>query len=356
MTRTRPVLAIGYVLFLTASVSRASPPAVVSAAPLPSWNAKFAGKEGWIGGDAVYSVVLGKDRVLWLFGDTLLGSVKDGARKAAVMVNNTVGVQSRSDKDAPIRFVAGKGRDGKPAAVFTPTEGKGWFWPLAAVRTGDRLFVFLPRIEKTKEPGAFGFKHVGQSLAVVANPEDDPQKWRVRQKQIPFVEFGPQRERSWGSALLEDGNFLYVYGIAEERGKGIGKKRLIVARVPTGKLDDFGAWRFRTASGWSEKPQESCAAGRWSGDGVLGQPRSGRVRFRGGVHGKRHRGAHRRPLRRLPDGPWSAPRLLYRCPEMGHDKGVFTYSAKAHPWAAAGNELVIQLLRQLVRVRPIVPR
>src|SRR5262249_2295869 len=40
-------------------------------------------------------------------------------------------------------------------------------------------------------------------------------------------------------------------------------------------------------------------------------------------------------------GPWSAPVLLYRCPEMGKDKGVFSYAAKAHPWAAAGNELVV---------------
>ena len=33
-------------------------------------------------------------------------------------------------------------------------------------------------------------------------------------------------------------------------------------------------------------------------------------------------------------GPWSAPMLLYRCPEMAKDKGVFCYAAKAHAWAA----------------------
>jgi hypothetical protein len=41
-----------------------------------------------------------------------------------------------------------------------------------------------------------------------------------------------------------------------------------------------------------------------------------------------------------PEGPWSAPVLLYKCPEMGKDKGVFSYAGKAHPWAAK-DELLI---------------
>src|SRR5438132_1310728 len=64
-------------------------PAVVRAEPAPEWNARFAGKEGWIGGDGVYSVVLARDRILWLFGDSLLGTARNGRRDGAVMVNNT---------------------------------------------------------------------------------------------------------------------------------------------------------------------------------------------------------------------------------------------------------------------------
>ncbi|MGH7139770.1 MAG: hypothetical protein ACREHD_28855, partial [Pirellulales bacterium] len=43
----------------------------------------------------------------------------------------------------------------------------------------------------------------------------------------------------------------------------------------------------------------------------------------------------------MPDGPWSEPVLLYRCPEMANDKGVFSYAAKAHPWTTEANELLI---------------
>jgi hypothetical protein len=34
-------------------------PAVVKAEPAPDWDSKFAGKDGWVGGDGASSAVLG---------------------------------------------------------------------------------------------------------------------------------------------------------------------------------------------------------------------------------------------------------------------------------------------------------
>jgi hypothetical protein len=42
-----------------------------------------------------------------------------------------------------------------------------------------------------------------------------------------------------------------------------------------------------------------------------------------------------------PHGPWSAPTVLYQCPEMAADRQVFTYAAKAHPSELRDNELMI---------------
>src|SRR5262249_5982218 len=42
-----------------------------------------------------------------------------------------------------------------------------------------------------------------------------------------------------------------------------------------------------------------------------------------------------------PYGPWSAPVLAYKCPEMAMDKGVFSYAGKAHAWASTGDALLI---------------
>ena len=320
----------------------ASPiPTIVRAEPAPEWNAKFAGKEGWLGGDCVYSVVLGGNRVLWLFGDSLFGTAKEGRREGAAMVNNSVGLQKAQPKDAPIRFIAGMATDRKPTAFITPTDGKGWFWPQAAVRADNRLFVFLAQIERGKEKGVLGFRHVAQWLAVVENPADEPEKWRAKQHRLPFAVFGPDRERSWGAAVLEHDGHLFVYGGDEQRGKGIGKRRLTVARVPVGKLDDFAAWRFRTADGWSEKPEDAAPLA----DGLATEFSVSRVPGgKGFVAVYSENGLGDRIVGRFADaseGPWSAPVLLYRCPEMQKDKGVFSYAAKAHPWAAGDDELLV---------------
>ena len=345
MNRQLPLVGLFLVALALAEwenkLTAADAPVVLKAEPAPEWDAKFGGKEGWIGGDGVYSVVLGPQRVLFLFGDTLIGTVKDDKRAGAALVNNTVAVLSGKGNDAALRFVAGKGKDDKAAAMFVPEDGKGWYWPQAGVRVGERLFVFLPHIEKTKDGGPFGFKQIGQGLATVENPDDEPEKWRVKQHKVPFADYGPDRQRSWGSALLADGDCLYVYGFDEVRGKGVLKRSLTVARVPADKLTDFAAWRFRTADNWSDKPADAAplADGLATEFSVCRAPGG-----KGFVVVYTENGLGDRIVGRFapaPEGPWSDAVLLYKCPEMAKDKGVFSYAAKAHPWASAENELIV---------------
>jgi hypothetical protein len=322
---------------------RATPPpapAVIKAGPAPEWDAKFAGREGWVGGDGAYSVGLGRRRVLWLFGDTLLGTVKDGGRAGAVMVNNTVGLQDGRDEHATIRFIAGEARDGKPAAVFLPPDGKGWLWPQAAVPVGGLLAVFLSQIERGEEPGVLGFRHVGQWLAVIENPTDEPSHWRKKLHAVPFARFDPASVRSWGSAVLAGGDFLYVYGY-RERGKEIGSRELMAALVPAERLTDFASWRFRTADGWGEKPEDATplAAGLATEFSVSPMPGGNGYVLVYTEDGLGDRVVGR--FAREAAGPWSDPLLLYRCPEMRRDKGVFCYAAKAHPWATKDDDLLV---------------
>ncbi len=317
-----------------------APPEVLKAEPAPAWDAKFAGDKGWIGGDGVYSVALDKQRVVWLFGDTLLGEVKRGRRDGAAMVNNTVAVQDSRGADGTIHFTSGKNKEGKPAALFLPADGKGWFWPQAALAIDKRLFVFLPQIDKTKEGGVFGFRQIGQWLAIVDNPTDEPKAWRVKQKKLPFASFEKERTQSWGSALLRVGSQVYIYGF-EERGKKLGSRSLIVARAPEAKLDDFEAWRFLTADGWSDKPGDAIALASGLATEYSVTPMPSRSGF---ALVYTENGLGDRIVARFadePTGPWSAPQLLYQCPEMAKDKGIFCYAAKAHPWAAGKDEILI---------------
>lgn len=334
------VLLGGYSEVLAAEKPPSGVPAVISAEPDPQWEAKFAGAKGWIGGDGVCSAALSSRRVLWLFGDTLLGEVKDGRRDGAVMVNNTLAIQEGRGADAAIRFVSGRSKEGKASAFFTPADGRGWFWPQATIRVGGRLFAFLMQIDKTGNPGVFGFRQIGQWLTVVENPDDEAKAWRIKQHKLPFASFEKDRLRWWGAAICEKEGQLYVYG-CDERGKQINRRRLTLARVPAKKLDDFTAWRFRTTDGWSEQAADavSLADGFAPEFSVSRMP--GRKDY---VVVYTENGLSDRILGRFanaPEGPWSAPLLLYKCPEMAKDKGVFSYAAKAHPWAASDNELLV---------------
>jgi hypothetical protein len=313
-------------------------PAVKQAEPAPDWNARFVGKRGWIGGDGVASALLDARRVVWLFGDTLVGEVKDGGRAGAAMVNNSIAVSGR-DKNAFLSFRFGKEKNGKPTAFFTPAEGGGWFWPLSAIRVGSKLYLFLTQVEKTDAKGVFGFRLIGQWLLAVDNPDDEPDAWRVRQRKLPFAQVAPNRDRSWGSAALAHKGFLYVYGYLEE-GKGLDRRKLTIARVPVEKIEDFTLWRFLAQDGWSDNAADAKGLARGLATefsvSALGERRFAMVYTESGL-GDRIVGR----FANEPDGPWSEPLLLYRCPEMAGDKGVFTYAGKAHAWASGNQELLV---------------
>lgn len=310
-------------LFAISSIALFVPPVVASSSPAPEWNAKFAGTSGWIGGDAVYSVRVNDKRVLWFFGDTFIGHVKDGKRAGAAMVNNTVGVM----KGESIQFHHGKTSDGKPAAIFIPKDGKGYYWPLGGVLSGTKLVLVLVRVESTKAGGAFGFRLIGQELAVIDNPLDDPGKWTVTYSPIPFAKFEPKHERLWGGAVCMVGLETYVYGV-EDRDRKLGTRRLLTAKVETAKLADPAAWRFRTADGWSEKLDDAVGTVR----GLATEFSVGPSPTGGYILTYTESGLGDRIMGRFaksPDGPWGEPEVLYSCPEKTNKK-VFCYSAKAH--------------------------
>ncbi|HEU4418198.1 MAG TPA: hypothetical protein VFT55_04625, partial [Planctomycetota bacterium] len=95
----RPFSAAAVLLSLWSAC--AAPAAVVwEAEPWPVADALFQDDPHWLGGDAAYSVDLGGDRILWLFGDSFVATGDRSDRTASVMVRNTVAVQRGRD---PVR-------------------------------------------------------------------------------------------------------------------------------------------------------------------------------------------------------------------------------------------------------------
>ena len=312
-----------------------------AAAPAPELDALFARTNGWIGADGNYSVPVTAERTLWFFSDTWIGEVAGGRRTNAVLVNNSVGVQTGRGAAARVEFHWGRTAQGRPAAWLRPADERGWFWPFAGTMTGGRLQLFLWQMEKADGPAAFGFRNAAVWLGAVANPLDAPPQWRVTQKKLPFTELTETRRLLFGSAVLRHGEYIYIYGV-DERPKepGFGR-RMVLARVDAAVLEDFARWRFWRDGDWQEDFHRATplAPGLATEYSVTFMPALGR--FVAVTHDVLLSPNIVARTASEPWGPWAEPERLYRCPEAGWKKSVFCYSAKAHPSLSSSNELVI---------------
>jgi hypothetical protein len=301
--------------------------------PLPRYEALFQRTSGWTGGDGAYSTLLSEDRFLWLFGDTFVGEVQDGGRSNARLVSNTIAVQAgRSPEEASFAFFYRTSAEGLPSAFLEPADGRGWLWPYHGVRTPDGLYLFLLQIERSDTKSAFGFRLVATWLGQVGNPDDPPERWRLTQRKLPW---GTER-RLFGSSVIQLAGFCYIFGAVDETAGGFTAKHMIVARAPVEKLGDFAAWRFFAEGDWvadADRAGRVCenVAGEFSVSFQPGLNRYVLVYTEGGM-------SEHILIRTSsqPQGPWSGPARVYRCPEMSWDSRIFCYAAKAHPELAQG--------------------
>ena len=152
----------------------------------PEWDALFQRDSGWIGADGNYSIPLATNKTLWLFSDTFVGEVKDGKRKNAVMIHNSIALQQGTNRP---EFFYGHTREGKPDSFIKPTHGvaHGYFWLTHGVRTRQALYFFLVQVVTVKPDDPFGFKVKDGWLAEVANPDASPPDWHITQRKVPFT-------------------------------------------------------------------------------------------------------------------------------------------------------------------------
>ena len=315
-------------LFLLASCTCQHHPPQFTVEPLPKFEALFQRNQGWTGGDGVFSVGLDPNRILWLFGDTFIGEVKEGVHSNFDLVNNSIALQiGKEPLKSNINFYFGQTVDSKPKAFLWPSDGIGWFWPYHGVRTNDGLFLFLIQVEKTDGPPAFDFRTVATWLALVSNPDDPPERWQFEQQQIPWT----GEHRLFGSAVLVQGENCYIFGTADEVSGGVRQKQVILARVPTARIRDFSEWRFWAKGEWVPQvnragPISLNAANEFS---VSFQPALNQYVMVYTLNSLSEHIVFR--LAPQPQGPWGEPVRFYRCPEAKWDPRIFCYAAKGHP-------------------------
>ena len=277
----------------------------------------------WTGADSAYSVPLPGGAVAWLYSDTFLGTVNpDHSRPAdSPFVHNSIVV----DRGGSLTTYTG-GTASAPTSLVTVAGGdeqQDWYWFGDGTVEGSHLRVSLLHFRKTGT-GAFDFAYAGSAIASFALPT----------LRLEGVTTRPAGAVEWGSAILEDGPWTYVYGVEDLQ----STKYLHVARVRTNGLTR-APWQYWTGTGWVA---DEAASARVM-DGVANEFSVSRVP--GGYalvtsdtteilspHVVLYRGTS-------PVGPFSGKTALYTTPETSGN--VFTYNAKAHPELGHAGTLVV---------------
>lgn len=334
------------------------------AKPYPAVTHLFQNKNGWVGADGAYSIPLGNKTTLWTFGDTWIGSIENGRRVGCSMINNSAAVQDLQDKNAPLTFHWTRGQSGsftekssaqapgskkeEPGSLWVSTTKDGsYYWPADGIVYSGELYMFLHKIKPNKSKDTlFQFDTVCDAFLHVENPTDPPDKWRHTITDLP----NNAEELFIGTACMWDPEYMYIMCSYPKLKDGLNVHPQILARIPKDELDTF---KFEKLQYFCKDPANK--SNSWTTelkDPVVlfadGAPELS-VTSVSGIKGVV--AVYMPPLSRnimircAPDieGPWSAPQLVYTCPES---KDIMVYSVKAHQeLAKEPGELVLTYCR-----------
>jgi len=305
------------------------PPSRPTAGAFTEAETLFQGNPRWLGADAALSIPLGKDRTVWLFGDTFVAKSNANVRSESEMVRNTIAIQTGEDPStASITFHWGRDGAGTPASFF-PERGEHWYWPGHGIRISEGpLVVFLYVMAGTPGQG-LGFASKGYSVAVINDPDVSPEMWNPRIIDIAPLPF----DAIPATAVVKDGTYVVAVAIRQE-----GTHAGALVRYPAGSLAEGvvedAEWWLGDERGWVPESLVGAAGPAFVLDDAGSECSLHRDKRTGlFIHIASYGfGASTIGLRTAPalTGPWSSPVVVYRPPESDGPR-PFVYAAKAHP-------------------------
>ncbi len=278
---------------------------------------------GWLGGDAAYSIPINGDQILWLFGDTFTDLNHTGHRSFPLMVGNSVGVSTRSQTGWVMQYFYGSDEARNPRAFFVSQKPGIRFWPRHGFYWRGETHVFLSEVEHTA-PGPYGFEITGTQEAVF------DVKSIKNNSPVQYREIHTPKNFLIASAITESRGLQYVFSTLDEYGR-LGRRPVFLSRYDGRRWEYFSKTRQWKRGLYEKDALEAVADGanemsvtysestkRWlmvySDKDII----SGQIFVR--------------QAKEL-TGPWSEPKVLYQVPEIvGSERTpyAFTYAAKLH--------------------------
>ena len=199
----------------------------------------------WLGSDGAISVPLGRERTLWLFGDTFVATSQRHARGESRMVRNTVALQTGLDpRRATMEFHWRTDAGGAPASFF-PERGETWYWPGGALRLRSGPLVFFLYALVAAPGVGLGFASDGFGIAVVDDPELPLADWEPRFVAGPALAF----DALPATAALESAEYVVALAIRQQGVHAGALVRYPSAELARGELDG-AEWWAGAERGW----------------------------------------------------------------------------------------------------------
>jgi hypothetical protein len=228
-----------------------------------------------VGQDGGQSIVLG-DRTLFAFSDTLLAARttehphkhvplalrRDVGNQGVFLANcggTTASTSSLREAWATIDYYLDS--TGFPRELLTPTLRERAqeirFWPEHGVAIDGQVFLYYLGVQTTDPTTIWGFRNVGSGLARLDHATGECERilhhgdWKLWRPLGLDMHFGVQ--------VLREGDWCYIFGNVRH---GLFCEA-IVARVPTDRFDDVGAYVYlqSTAPEWSTSLDDCCNLG-----------------------------------------------------------------------------------------------
>lgn len=308
-----------------APAAAALPAGGMSAVELNTEFAAYGDNGGeWTSGDSTVSVPLPDGRNAWLFSDTLIGAVDGGGLPANTpMINNSVVLQD----GANLMDTVHGGTAAAPASLVQPPPGSNdRYWVGDGTVENSTLRAVYQRVRSTGG-GPLDFALVDSAVVTFALPA---------MTVTSVTDRGYGSRVAWGSAIVEDGTWTYVYG-AEDTAQ---LRFAHVARVRSAR-GLATAWQFWTGSTWSDS--ESASARLLSGVGAgFGVQKVGSTyvlvtqetnqTFSADFVGY---------TATSPTGPFTGPSTLFTAPEPATTSGAIVYDSRLHPELARPGRLLV---------------
>jgi hypothetical protein len=288
---------------------------------------------GTTGADGTISVSLPDGSSVFMMGDSFLGEVKNNERDSTTkMINNTFIVVNPGQTDTKTLF---QGEYDDPDSFVIPENDPGkFYWPgHGFVR--DSVFHFFMSRFWTPGTGMWGFEFLSTDYFRYSWPEFE--KLSVE----PF-EYTLQNNVHWGHAVLDEENYIYIYGSRAEE-DNICKAHVCRTKLTNEKMLGLKNVEFFDGSGWTSDPMttepmkgitsnisEQFSVFKYQNTYVLLSQQ------RGIGAGEIYTYTSENPY-----GPWENKQMIYRTTEYDTDNDIITYNAMAHPQYIKNNELLI---------------